>query len=1073
MKFKLLRKIAAVTSFVLFSVVLTGTIVATENSSQINGVLGIQPYEIIQDETQTKDWKELEYYKSEYTKVGDLVAAGRAKAVEEVEEGAVLLKNDKNALPLAKGTKVTLFGSAAADPVYGGTGSGGISTADAGNFKDAMEHGGLVVNETMFNYMTETEGRNLKYWNNYKRGSSGRYGTTTLTINDAPWNVYEEALGDTLSTYKTAVVVIGRRGGEGYDLIRKATAGDAIDNNDGLGPDYLGLNEKELKILENLKAKKDAGIVDKTIVLINYSSMMEGDFIFDAKYGVDAAMWIGAPGLGLKAVGSLLSGDVNPSGRLSDTMWMDNAKNPVNANFKPVIYENAKDLGVSTEVGTGSYPEATMASYSVYQEGMYLGYRYTETRYEDVVLGTAKVGDYNYSDVVAYPFGYGLSYSTFKTDGISVTKTGDREYTVSVTVTNTSNVAGKYSVPVWVSKPYGDYAKKNNVQVPSVELLDFAKTKKLNPGASETLTIKFDEKFFASYDAYNEKGYVLMDGNYYVAVGGDAHEAINNVLMAKKADGVSITESKMVGAGDASKVAKFNYRFNRNKYRYADQASSNDGVVREVTNLFDFSDINRYSGKGNNHVDYYNRDNWAGTVSLDMTNGYAKVTMTEQMAYELYEQTPELTGTYGGVFTGPIDKYKQPLQPDNVALPTMGKDAGLTLMAMKYDSEGKPIEFSDPMWDVFMDQLTYADLVALIDNGYHLTAALPKIVKPQTKDENGPNGFSQTYRNNKTGLYWRSEVAAGHVGEDGKLTSEADPDGSKKTTGFPANGMLAASFNKELARDVGKIIGEDGLWSGCSGLYGLGNNIHRSPYLGRTCEYYSECGTLTGIIAAVESKAIEEKGTHVYNKHCALNDMEATRHGVSCWLPEQALREIYLRAFELPITDGGAFNTMASFARFGTYSGAACGALAQSFLRDECGMKGIIVTDYYGDMDGSANMDAYFEMVYGVYSGGSDVPDGRQPNQKAHFAKFDPATGNNYGKMVNMMRLSAKRVCYQTLWSHAMNGYDSNTRLVPITPWWQTLLITLDVVFGVILLGALVWTGIAIFFEEKERRSKA
>lgn len=264
------------------------------------------------------------------------------------------------------------------------------------------------------------------------------------------------------------------------------------------------------------------------------------------------------------------------------------------------------------------------------------------------------------------------------------------------------------------------------------------------------------------------------------------------------------------------------------------------------------------------------------------------------------------------------------------------------------------------------------------------------------------------------------------------------------------------------------MIGEDGLWAGCSGLYGIGLNLHRSPYTGRSCEYFSECGTLTGMIGAAECAGIEEKGVHVYNKHCALNDQENNRHGVGVWAPEQAIRELYLRAFEIPIEEGGAFNTMASFSRFGVQSAAACPALATDFLRGECGMKGFVITDAYQDMDGSQNIDPYYEQVYGTLVGGSDLPDGSTPATQGHFDKFK--TG--YSAMAWAMRQSAKRICYQTVWSSAMNGISSNTRVVSLTPWWQKALYTADIVLSLLFAASLIWTLYALIQEERKTVKK-
>lgn len=1060
MKQKLIRKILSVSSFILACVLFTGTVIANENVDVISNALNAATFRI--EDKADKD-TDTEYYKSDYDKLSDLIEAGQATAKEVMAEGAVLLKNN-GALPLNKGDKVSLVGETAYNPVYGGTGSGSIDVKSAVNFVDSLTNAGLVLNPTLEASYTSEE------WKQYKRSSSGSWGNTALLINNAPWDVVDAACGSSFVEYgDAAVMVIGRVGGEGYDLIRRGS--DGIDNGDGLGSDYLGLSATEISILDGLKQLKAEGKIKKIVVLLNYAGMLEGALLKDE--AIDAVLWVGALGLGGGAVGELLVGDMNPSGRLPDTMWMDHAKNPVNVNYDAFVYENAAEFSVPDKPGTGIFPEVTMGSYVVYQEGMYMGYRYTETRYEDVVLGTKNVGDYNYDEVVAYPFGHGLSYADFSLSNVSVTKNGEREYIVKATVKNESDkYSGKFSVPVYVSKPYGDYARKNSIQVPSVELIDFAKTSLLAPGKSETLTIVLDEKFFASYDAYGAEGYVLMDGDYYVAVGGSAHDAVNNVLAAKAQNGVKINQDKMVGGtGDASLVKKFTLSFDKDKYAYSDEVSTLDGESNvRVTNLFDFVDINLYEGRGDNKVEYYSRDNW-NAISMDMTNGHAVVKLTEQMAYDIFAQVPEMTGKYNNAPLVPL-KYRQPIPTDDIPYPTYGKDAGLKLIDMRYDENGNEISFFDPLWDVFMDQITWEDTVRLVSSGGHLTEAVEAVAKPETNDENGPNGFGgwafrSGYYSNKIGLAYRKAAAEGHVDADGKLTAEADQDGYRKQTGFPANGILAASMNKELARRVGEIIGEDGIWGGTSGLYGIGLNIHRSPYLGRTCEYYSECGMLSGLIGAAECAGIESKGVHVYNKHCALNDQENGRHGVATWVNEQAVREIYLRAFELPITMGGAFNTMASFSRFGLVGAAACPELANDFLRGECGMKGIIVTDAYGDMDGSQNCDPYYEQVYGQYVGGSDIPDAATPKNQGHFEKFD----EGYGKMAEMMRLSAKRVMYQTAWSNAMNGISSDTTIVQITPWWQIALYVVDGIVAAMFLACMAWTVMAMINNGKKRRA--
>lgn len=1072
MKQKIARKILTVTSMLLSGVMVTATVICNENATAISSVLNVKTFDVVETGDTNQD---SEYYKSNFDNLTDLINAGHSKATEVLEEGAVLLKNENGALPLSKGSKVSLLGVTAYDPVYGGTGSGNISTSEATDFCKSLQDAGLEINPVLTKQYTSED------WAQYKRRNAGSYSTSRLLINEAPWSVVDAAAGDSLAQYgDAAIFVVGRVGGEGYDLL--GITEDGIDNHDGLGKDYLGLNANEWSVLQGLKEKKAAGEISRIIVLINYSSMIEGDFLNDPD--IDAALWVGALGVGNEATGKLLTGEVSPSGRLPDTMWVDNAKNPVNANFGSWVYENAGEYGISTEKpktetdpeknGGYSTSDITLSSYVVYQEGMYMGYRYTETRYEDYVLGTANVGEYNYDEVVARPFGYGLSYADFDLSDVKVEKSDDLNYVVTATVTNVSDTySGKYSVPVYVSKPYGQYAQQNGVQVPSVELVGFEKTDTLAPGQSQNVTITLDEKYFTSYDAYNAKGYVLMDGDYYVAVGGSAHDAVNNVLAAKAQNGVSVDTSKMTGnPGDATKVAKFGLSFNKDKYAYSDAVSMIDGSSNQlVTNLFDFADINLYEGRGDNHTEYYSRDNW-NAVSLDMANGHQTLLMTEQMAKEIFAQVPEGSGEYNNTAGVPA-QFKQPIPKDDGTYPTYGEDAGLMLIDMRYDEDGNEISYFDPVWDTFMDQLTWDDTVKLVSNGWHMTEAVESVAKPETSDENGPNGFGGwAFRNgylSNQGIAYRIEKEAGHIKNDGTFTDDVDSNALRKMTGFPANGILAATFNKQLAKEVGNMIGEDGLWAGCSGLYGIGLNLHRSPYTGRSCEYFSECGTLTGMIGAAECAGIEEKGVHVYNKHCALNDQENNRHGVGVWAPEQAIRELYLRAFEIPIEEGGAFNTMASFSRFGVQSAAACPALATDFLRGECGMKGFVITDAYQDMDGSQNIDPYYEQVYGTLVGGSDLPDGSTPATQGHFDKFK--TG--YSAMAWAMRQSAKRICYQTVWSSAMNGISSNTRVVSLTPWWQKALYTADIVLSLLFAASLIWTLYALIQEERKTVKKA
>lgn len=1040
---KLMQKIIVVVLTLVLGISCTGTVIALENVDAINSAMGTTSFEIKVNEDAAN--QDTEYYKTEYTDLSSLIEAGAAMTEEVMAEGAVLLKNENNALPLtADGRKVSVFGITSADPIYGGTGSGSVDTSKAVSFYAGFENAGIDMNPALTeNYSTTwfAAPNPGNFWKgepgepydasiHFRRHSAGWAGADGIYIGGVPWEMVEAAAGDSFSEYgDAAIYIIGRVGGEGADL--KMTG--AVDGYKG---DFLHLTQKEMDTMRALKALKDQGVFKKIIVIVNSASMLSADFISDGQYDIDAALWVGTLGQnGGAAVGKLLTGEYVPSGKLSDTFWMSHEMNPVNVNYGYWEYQNAKEYGILSKQGNMFVPEPTLHAYTVYQEGMYLGYRYTETRYEDAVMGAANVGDFDYSKVVAFPFGHGLSYTSFSYSNFKAVKQGDRYYKLSVDVKNEgSQYSGKEAVQFYVSKPYGDYAKKNQIQVPSVELLDFGKTRVLAPGQTETLTVTVDEKYFASYDVYGAGTYVIMPGDYYITAAANAHQAVNNVLAAKGAPA-----DKMVGTGDASLTAKFTLDLDTEKYAYSDATGN------PIVNLFDYGDINRYSGRGDNSVAYYDRSNWDGTVSLDRVNGVPVLYATEQMAQDILSQCPV--------------GYNIPLPKDSASgeYPTYGKAAGLSLVDMRVDSEGNPIDIDNPLWDTFMDQLTWDEIAKLVANGYHMTALVESVGKPETNDENGPNGFNRKYGQQVEGLAYRYEAQAGHVDAEGNLTDEADPNVNLKTTVFPANGIIAATFNKDVAYRAGKIIGEDGIWCGCAGLYGIGANIHRSPYLGRTAEYYSECGTLTGLMAASECKGIEEKGVHVYNKHCVVNDQENARHGVGVWVTEQALREIYLRAFELPITLGGAFNTMASFARIGTMAGPSDGVLGQDFLRGECGMKGIIVSDMYTDMNGAQDNSPYFELAYGVYTGGCDIPDGSD-----HEGQFDAYRPNGNGKgdyaeMAWAMRLAAKRICYSIANSNAMNGIASGTEMIPVMPWWQKLLLAVDILSGILLAASLAW----------------
>lgn len=1082
----LLQRILITFLVLAFGFTSVGTQIAWANSIVINGFLGSKSFEVIEDPEAAN--LDTEYFKTDYAQLGDLIKAGALMTEEVMIEGAVLLKNENNALPLTKQSKVSVFGTASADPVYGGTGSGSVDTSKAIDFTTAFESengANLILNPTLKeNYAGEwftkpAGGGWPPVYEDYdgsvhfRRHDSFYFdGSGEKYIGEVPWNLVEDAAGNTFAAYgDAAIYIIARVGGEGTDSKKVGAA-------DGLNGDYLTLNQKERDTLAALSKLREQGVFQRLIVILNGAIVPELDFLQSSDFAVDAALWVGGLGQnGATGVGKLLVGDYVPSGRASDTLWYDNSQNPVNVNFGVFQFTNESDftsLGVPLHQGYNDVLRPAHTSYVVYQEGLYVGYKYTETRYEDFVMSTENVGSFDYAKAVAYPFGFGLSYTQFEFSNFSVSKTDVRTYEVSVDVKNVGDTySGKEVVQIYISKPNGDYAKANQIQVPSVELVDFGKTDVLAPGQTQKVTISVDEKYFASYDTFGAGTYVLMDGTYYLTAATDAHNAVNNILAAK-----GYNNDKMVGAGSAAMVESIQMSFNSEKYRFSDNTGN------EIGNLFGFVDINTYSGKGNNSIQYYDRNNWSGTVSLNL-NDYVKLTLTQQMANEMMAQTPDGAPAYGmPAYPIPTDDEWYAAHPNDTQYPrqypaygvgcTSDDLASIMLVSMMTDDEGNPIAYDDPAWDTFMDQLTFEEQVTLITVGQHVTAAVDSISKPLVKDENGPNGFNQVYGAGQIGLCYRTEVKLGHVNEDGTLNDDADPNSRLRTTAMPTNGVIAATFNKETAYRAGLIIGEDGIWSGCAGLYGIGANIHRTSYAGRAAEYYSEDGVLTGLIAGYECMGIEEKGVHVYNKHCALNEQEDTRHGLCTWATEQAVRELYLRPFEMCISIGNAYNIMASLNRLGTQSAPACGALAEDYLRGECGLKGIIVTDMYTDMTGYRTIAPYFQMTYGIYYGGADLPDGNNiktpDGEEGMFLQFAPnANGQgNYSRMAWRIRESAQRILYASVHSNAMNGLSSGTRFHQILTNWQVALIAVDTVLGVALVACIAWTVVSYVRNRKK-----
>ncbi len=793
-----------------------------------------------------------EYFHSDFATVEEMIDYGLDVCRQVEAEGAALLLNRDNALPLGEGAKVSCFSTSSVNLVYGGTGSGNIDASTADTLKTALEKSGISVNDTLWSFYTEGPGRD------YVRDSGGF--TSSAAVGEAPWSVHTDEVKDSVSGFgDAAIVVLSRVGGEGVDLSFREV-------------NYLALDENERDMLKNLADMKAAGAIRKIVVLLNTANTLQVDFLKNNEYDVDACLWIGDVGItGINAVADILAGKVNPSGSLADTYCYDNYSSPAMANFVPTVYEGYVKGGIPDNA----------KSYMIYQEGIYVGYKYYETRYEDAVMGTGNAGGYTYSDDVAFPFGCGLSYTTFAYSKLGMTEqaAGDGnpgEITVSVTVTNTGDTAGKETVQIYAQSPYTDYDRELGVEKAAVQLVGFGKTKELAPGASETLEITVDKRDVASYDAYGEGTYILEPGDYYLTAATDAHNAVNNILAAKgytRADGM-----------DADGDAGLTRTWTEDALGHITSASG-----AAIVNRLSASDPNLHGGLGA-EVNWVSRSDWAGTLPTEIV----KLTLSDTLRRELQ------------------DVRYDPADYAAVDMPTMGAKNGMKL----YDMIG--LDFDDPQWDALLDQLTFDEMVRLIGDAFHWTMPVKSIEAPGTRDENGPQGLT-----------------ASLLGSDATQLA---------ATAFTSEDVMAATFNVELMAEIGKVIGNNCLESGIACLYGPGNNIHRTPYGGRNFEYYSEDGFLSGAMSAPEVAAIQAKGVHVVMKHFALNDCEQDRIGLGVWLGEQAAREIYLKAFQAPIEKGNGNGVMMAYTRWGTqWSGGSQGLGA--ILREEWGCQGMNITD--------------------------------------------------------------------------------------------------------------------------------
>ena len=695
-----------------------GTSVANRYATTINARLNTSEFKIVKGDTDV----DTEYFKSAFSSDEERQAYTEELCARVEAEGAALLQNNNNALPLANGAKVSLFGRGSVDLMYGGTGSGAVDTSKAPTLKDALTNNGIEVNQTLWDLYKSKD-----IYDNYGRKTPSAISdtleaNTQYAVNEAPWSKIEAASSSFAEYGDAAIVVLSRSGGEGADL-PAGDIGAGVDYTSGSEGDgnYLALSQEEKDMLAGLKALKDQGVFKSVIVLLNTSNAIEMDFlnaeIGGADYGVDSVMWIGDVGqTGINGVGELLSGKTTPSGSIVDTFAYDNLSSPAIRNFYSQEYQNAADFNLLTDG-----PDV-QGMYSVYQEGIYLGYRYYETRYEDAVMGTGNAGDYNYNQIVAFPFGYGLSYTTFDYSDFNVTETDD-SFEISVNVTNTGDTySGKKTVQVYFQSPYTDYDKANGIEKSSVELCGFGKTDTLAPGQSETVTISVPKTELRTYDANNAKTYILDAGDYYFTIANGAHEAVNNVLAAKGYT-VENTEGRMDAEGNTALTYKWNNPTQDNTIFSTSRATGN-----AITNLFDEADPNKSSDAPGNVV-WLSRSDWEGTMPTAPVVLTANQTLADSLAFTQY-------------------KADETTMPE---MPTLGADGDLALASLI------GADYDDPQWESLLNQMTFDEMANMITLGFHNTKAATSIGKTATKDENGPQGLTAALIGGASGMCYTSE----------------------------------------------------------------------------------------------------------------------------------------------------------------------------------------------------------------------------------------------------------------------------------------------------------------------------
>lgn len=1030
MKPKLWLGLASVGAM-LTTVVYAGQRLADENAGLINDAL---------DQTNTKiekleDLDEVEG--SAYTEEDGSLSTNKWKEMirdsykfceELVEQGSVLFKNDlvdgEPCLPLKKPAdrklKVTLLGQGSKN-IYYRSGAGGAAPNDdlVVTLDQAFEDNNIEINHTVFD----------KYDTLSRSGQGADLSNPNSTIEHSFSGFYTQAMKDSFLEYHDAAIVT---------FVRVGT--ENSDPNRG----QLDLKNDEKQLLQMIKSEKDAGHFDKVIVMLNTPLAMSVDWINDPQYGIDAALFMGVPGYyGAGGIVHVLTG-------------MDAQGNPINPSG------HAPDTFASSASSSPAMVNALNSSISVYKEGVYVGYKYYETRYEDLVLGqghadssegvsssiykqTGSTGEWNYADEVGYPFGFGLSYTTFE-ETLKEVKYNEEADTIEATVDvkNVGEMDGKASVQLYVQQPYTQFDKTNGLGRSAIALMAYEKAD-VKAGEKVEVKLSFDRYFLCTYDyvntynsidSENESGevkgrYVLEGGDYYFAVGNGAHEALNNIIGLKSPSTAIYDHEGEDYTANTEAVKVLNIAEDDEKY-----AASHYVQDVEVQNQFDDADYNWMAEKnGKAKITYLDRQNWEDTWPTQTTNNPADTNADGDMS-QYYKKAADCPSYLDGDYENGGDMYNVPYydKDGNEYLITFNDMAKVPLEGKVEDEKSKFYgEEGAEIWDAFIKQMDLNDLaISVTDNRGILDVA--KVLKRGNSFAEGPEGLLAKFQY-----------------------------GDKRwATGFPTGPTYTGTFDHEMQKKYGGFYGEEALYCGVAACNAPGANINRIPYGSRASEYMSEDGVMNYYVASNIVGQARRKGLIMNIKHCFLNNQESGRQRIYTYCNEQAIREIYLKPFEGALTKGHGLGIMTSYNRIGARYAACHEPLMSNVMRGEWGYQGLIIDDA---LVGS-NTDKYSNGPAMLHCG-TDLfcLDGNRGSQLKQWV-----TGNDDGQILMDLQRANKYVMYSISRSW-MGGIRVTAEEIEekSNPVWKKS--TNGIAIGTTVAASLLG-GVYIFFEVFEAITK-